>query len=105
MISFDFDNVTENYVAGKLAFLRKIFPNDTILWRKSSSGQGFHILCYAEMSYIEEIQYRRMLSDDSLRIYYDLSRQRSGIPTQVLFDCKYKQGVESRAEKWRIYAR
>ncbi len=105
VISFDLDNATENYVAGKLAFLRKIFPNDTILWRKSSSGHGYHILCYAEIPYIEEIQYRRLLSDDELRIHFDLNRHCSHIPEQVLFDCKIKKGISQRASEWQVYPR
>jgi pyruvate formate-lyase activating enzyme-like uncharacterized protein len=103
VLSLDLDGVSEKIMCGKLGILRVLFPDETILSRKSASGEGYHILVYTDMRYEDEIQYRRLLGDDEMRIMFDLNRHVSGIPEQVLFDEKIRNGKVMRSEHWEIY--
>ena len=73
-ISIDIDTPSINKLLLTYINAKKWFKNVPIKVEISSSGAGFHIIIYKDVSVKENLMWRALLGDDPVRISYSLRR-------------------------------
>ena len=101
-IGIDLDKVSR-FTLLKTYFNARYFYPDVPIDVKATA-HGVHIRIHKKNSLQENINARRLLGDDSTRIFADEMRIRMGLPEWVdtLFNFKHKHGKTTREESMNI---
>jgi len=99
--TLDLDDCEPGYLWFRIRQVMESMSVDRVFYRRSSSGDGFHVKVFlSEPVELEEhFMARFWLGDDPHRLFYDFSREVSGVRiSQVMFDQKGGRVAEEWTE-------